>query len=276
MPLELLPEKDRIERDLVRGDLHDAEPVEERPAGLAVEPDELVVRRAAVQDAARVAVDVREYEVDVVLAERVEARSVLEDPADLSVVALDMGFLRRAVGIAVEEMDPARDFLRRVVDRVRAVLLDHLGIGELRAVVGKYDEEQLSEEFRSSDLPELVEHPRASLRCLRVPEESEHDAARKIDREEHLASDAADDGVQFGTLLDPVRLAEHDEFPVGPADAAFRVGLRLLRFLSSPAAAGFGEVSADDVEEPARDVVVDRALLDTVEDLGIVVDDVAH
>ena len=67
MALELRSEEHGVQRDLVRGDLHDAERVEELLAGLAELLHERVVGRLAVEDAARVARDVARDEVDAVL-----------------------------------------------------------------------------------------------------------------------------------------------------------------------------------------------------------------
>ena len=44
----------------------------------------------------------REHEVDVVLDERVERRSLRQHPTDLLVVALGVGLLLRVVGVAEE------------------------------------------------------------------------------------------------------------------------------------------------------------------------------
>ena len=195
MALELRSEGDGVERDFVRRDLHDAEFVEELPAFFAEALDERLVGRLAAKDAARVAVHVGEDEVDVVLAERVEARAVFEDSADLAVMALHVRFLRRAVGVAVEHADAPRRLQRRVAERVWAVFLDHLRIRELRAVVGEDDAEELPEEFRARDLPEAVEDAGACLGALVVAQEPKHDPARQVDREEHLAPDPSDDRV---------------------------------------------------------------------------------
>ena len=199
---------------------------------------------------------------------------MFEDPADLAVIALHVRFLRRAVGVAVEHADASRHLQRRVVDRVGTVFFDHFGVRELGAVVGEDDAEELPEELRPRDVPEAVEDAGAGLRALVVAQEPEHDPARQVDREEHLASDLSDDRVEFRPLGDVVRVAEHGEFPVRAPDAALRVGLRLFRLLPLSAAARFGKVAADDVEEPSADVVVHGALLDPLEDLGIVADDV--
>ena len=274
MAFELPAEENRIERHLVRFDFGDAEFVEERLALFAEAFDECLVGRLAAEDAARIAVNVREDEVDVVLIKRIETRAVLKDPADFAVIALHMRLLRRAVGVAIEDADAARDLQRRVVDRIGAVFLDHLGVGEFGSVVGENDMEELPEKLRSCDFPQVVEDAGACLRTLVVAQKSEHDTAGQIDREEHFAADLSDDRVELGVFLDVVCLAEHDELPVGASDAAFRVCLRLLRFLLLPAAARLGKVAADDVEEPATDVVVNRAFLDASEDLRVVADDV--
>ena len=48
-----------------------------------------------------------------------------------------MRLLRRAVRVAEPDVYAARQQLRRVVFGIRAVFLDHLRLGELRAVVGQ-------------------------------------------------------------------------------------------------------------------------------------------
>ena len=95
-PLVLLPEEERVERDLVRRNADDAERVEERLALRAVPLDEHVVGRPAAERLAGVAVEVREREADLLLRERIEARSLLEDAPQIVVEALDVGLLRGA------------------------------------------------------------------------------------------------------------------------------------------------------------------------------------
>ena len=134
--LELRAEEDGVECDFVRRDPHDAERVEELPSGLAELLREHVVRGLVVEDSARVARDVAGDEVDVVLRERVEGHAVEEDAPLLAVLALDVRLLRRAVGVAVEQLDAAPREPCRVVLRVGTPVLDHVRVGELRAVVG--------------------------------------------------------------------------------------------------------------------------------------------
>ncbi len=67
--LELLAEHIRVERHLVRGDLHDSKHVEQPSRFRAVGLHELVVGRGVAKRGARVAVDVREDDVDVVLVQ---------------------------------------------------------------------------------------------------------------------------------------------------------------------------------------------------------------
>ena len=93
MPFEALAEQDRVERDLVRRDALDAEPGEEFPRPVAVGLHEFVVRRGVVEHPARVAVEVREDPRDLLLVQRVEARALDEDAAELDVEALDVGLL---------------------------------------------------------------------------------------------------------------------------------------------------------------------------------------
>ena len=90
-PLELLAQQERVERDLVRGDADDAELREERPALVTVFLDEHVVGRAPVERLPRIAVEVRQRQRDLLLRERVEGRSLLEDAPELVVEALDVG-----------------------------------------------------------------------------------------------------------------------------------------------------------------------------------------
>ena len=94
--LVLLAEEERMERHLVGGDADDPELVEERLAFLSVLLDEEVVRRLPSRGFARIAVEVRERQVDLLLRERVEGRSLLEDAPELVVEALDVRLLRRA------------------------------------------------------------------------------------------------------------------------------------------------------------------------------------
>ena len=100
-----------------------------------------------------------ESEAYLPLRERVEARSLLEDAPELVVEALDVRLLRRAVRVAEPDVYAARQQLRRVVFGVRAVFLDHLRLGELRAVVGQDRAEEPHEERGPRDAPEHVEDP---------------------------------------------------------------------------------------------------------------------
>ena len=72
------------------------------------------------------------------LAERVERDAFLEDAPQVQVEALDVGLLARAVGVAVEHPDAARQEPVRVALGVRAVVLHHLRVAELGAVVRDY------------------------------------------------------------------------------------------------------------------------------------------
>ena len=279
MALEPLAEEDRVERHLVRGDADDAERVEERLPPFAVEPHELVVgddRATVIPRPARVAVDVGHDRADVLLLELVEARAVLEDPADEAVVVLHVSLLPGAEGVAVEEPRPARDDLRRVVDWVRAVVLDHVGVRELRPVVREHDREELAVERVARRGVQQVEDARARLRGPRLPQEREHEpAVRELEGEEDLASVSPDDGVHLDDGRPWVRLPVGEELLVGPADAALRVGLRLGLPTPRPPAPGLGEVGAPDVEESGLDIPVDRALGDAAEDARIARYDVA-
>ena len=274
--LELLAEEDRVERDLVRGDLDDAERVQELLPGLSEPPHERVVGRLVVEDAARAACDVACDEVDVVLRERVERDAVQQGASLLAVLALDVRLLRGAVGVAVEQVDAARQELRRVVLRVGPPLLDHVGVREPRAVVREDHEEQPLEQLRPRRLPQHVEDARAGLGGLPVPEEHEHEASRQDHREEDPAADAPDHGVELRPFLHLVDAAELQERPVVPPGPALRVRPGLLPLLPGLAAARLGEVSALRVEEPARDVVVHGALLDGAERLRVVRGHVPH
>ena len=86
--LELLPQQERVERDLVVRDPAHAELVEEPLPLLPVLLDEQVVRAPVAERRARVAVDVRHDEVHPVLRERVERDALDEDPPELLVDAL--------------------------------------------------------------------------------------------------------------------------------------------------------------------------------------------
>ena len=274
--LELLAEEDRVERDLVRRDLHYAERVQELLPLFAELLHERVVGSPVVEDAARVACDMACDEVDVVLRERVERDAVQQHAPLLAVLALDMRLLRGAVGVAVEQVDAARQELRRVVVRVRPPLLDHVRVRELGAVVREDHEEEPLEQLRPRQFPEHVEDARARLGGLPVAEEHEHEPSRQDHREEDLPADAPDHGVYLRPFLHLVDAAEPQKRPVVPPCAALRVGLGLLPLLPRPAAARLREVSALRVEEPARDVVVHGALLDGAERLRVVRDDVPH
>ena len=186
--LEFRSEQDGIEDDLLRRDAEDAELFEELLCAFSVEARKRLVWRFSVKRRTRSGIDVREHLRDVLLRERVEARPFDEHPPDFLVVAFDMRFLLRVVGVA--EKDERTSFeLRRVVFGIDAVELDHLRIAEFRAVVREDDGEKLLEEFYSRDVQQMVEDSRACLRRFRVPQEREHETARELEREENLSSD---------------------------------------------------------------------------------------
>ena len=162
--LELLPQQERVERDLVVRDPAHAELVEEPLPLLPVLLDEQVVRAPVAERRARVAVDVRHDEVHPVLRERVERDALDEHPADLLVDALDVRLLRGAVRVREPDPDAARLDARGVVVRVGAPVLDHVRVAELRAVVGEYGLEERDEQRRSRDAPQHVEQARRGLR----------------------------------------------------------------------------------------------------------------
>ena len=142
---ELLAEEHGREVDVVRLDAPDAERIEELLPGLAVADHEGVVGGGVVEDAARVAVDVREHEVDVVLGEGLERHALDQDPAGLLVHALGVCLLLRAVRVAVEHAGAVLVRGGAVLPLLALVLaardeervgLDGGGVGELGAVVG--------------------------------------------------------------------------------------------------------------------------------------------
>ena len=213
----------------------------------------------------------REHEVDVVLCERVEGRSLRQHPADLLVVALDVRLLLRVVRVA-EEHPRAPLELRRVVLGIDAEELDHLRVGELASVVREDDGEDCLEEFEPCDVLQHVEDARRGLRSPRVPDEREHEAARELHREEDLAPDGPDDGVELDGLDPEVQREEREVVFVGAVDATLRVGFghrELLLRPPFPAAAGLDEVGAPDTEEPRVREPVDGALAEAVEPLGV-------
>ena len=83
---------------LVLRDADDAELREERPAFLAVLLDEHVVRGAPAEGLARVAVEVRERQRDLLLRERVEGRPFLQDAPELVAESLDVRLLLEVAG----------------------------------------------------------------------------------------------------------------------------------------------------------------------------------
>ena len=263
--LELLAEHVRVERHLVSGNLHDAEAVEELAPLVAVCPRELVVWRGVPERGARVAVDVRERDVDVVLVQGVEARALEEDSPELLVVPFDVRLLRRAVRVAVEHLR-ARYQLARVV--VRACVLGHYGVGERGPVVLEDRGEELHEQRPSREAVEHVDDACPRLRGLPLLVERHHELAREVDREEDVAPNPALERVGLGHERPRVLLLPEDEEVVRPVDAALRVGLRRGRLGPGPAGAGVGEVSAPDVERvqaDGADVVVDRPLAEPPE-----------
>ena len=269
-PLVLLPEEERVERDLVRRDADDAECVEERPALCAVLLDEYVAGRPSAERFARVAVEVREREAYLLLRERVEARSLLEDAPELVVEALDVRLLRRAVRVAEPHPDAAWKELRRVALGIRAVFLDHLRLGELRAVVGQDCAEEPHEEIGPRDAPEHVEYPRAGLGGPLVAEEGEREArVGEHHREEDLPAGRAYDRVELArddarVLPEPLpHLAD------GAPDAALRRRPGLWLPVRLPAPPRKGHVASLGGEEPVPDVAVQRASRHPLESLGV-------
>ena len=150
--------------------------------------------------------------------------------------------------------------------RVRPEEPDHLGVGELWAVVGKDDGKELHEELEPREVLEHVEYPRRRLRGPRVPQEGEHQPAGEHHRVQHLAPDGAYDRVDLHWLHAEVEPQERQVVLVGPPDAASRVGLRNRPALfRRPAAAHEGHVAPPHVEEPRVGVVVDAPFAEPVE-----------
>ena len=162
--LELFAEKYRIKSDLVCRNIHDAKSVEEVLAAFAELLDERVVRSSVVEDTARVACDMACDEVDVFLLKGIEGDTVQQDAPFLAVFALYARLLRRAVGVAVEQVNAARQKFCRIVFYVRTPIFDHVRIGELASIVGEDDEEELLEQVGACHFPEHVEKTRAGLR----------------------------------------------------------------------------------------------------------------
>ena len=123
---------------------------------------------------------------------------------------------------------------------------------------------------------EHVEDARARLRGLAVLQERERESALEDHREEDLAGDGTLDRVELDVADAGVRGEEGEVLPVGPADAALRVRLRLGGLPRLAAHAGVGEVPAHDVEETGLDVGVDGLLREAAEGPGVRGDDVAH
>ena len=266
MPLELLAEEIRIERHLVGGNSCDAETFKELAALVAVFLHEFVVGRGVVERGARVAVDVRQHQTDVVLVDQVEVRSLDEDAPELLVDAFDARLLRRAVRIAVEDLG-ARDELVRVV--VRAGVLGHHGIGERGAVVLEDAREELHEQRPSSDTVEHVDDPRPRLGGFALLMEGEDETALKDQREQDTSADLPLERVGLDDLDAGILHLPVDEELVCASDTAFRIGLRDDVLRPRLAHAGVGKVTASHVEETASDVGVDGLLAHVRERLGV-------
>ena len=285
---ELLAEEHGREVDVVRLDAPDAERVEELLPVLAVAGHERVVGGGVVEDAARVAVDVREHEVDVVLGEGLERHALDQDPAGLLVHALGVCLLLRAVRVAVEHAGAVLVRGGAVLPLLALVLaardeervgLDGDRVGELRAVVRDDDGEEPLEEHRPRGVPEPPEDLRARLGTLRVADEAQREVVLVEDEREdvppvpllalepvHLGLAVSERGVG-----DPVR----DQVLVGSPDAALGVGLRDGARLPRLARAGEGEVAPDGVERLQVHVVVHGALAEA-EEVRVVRHDVPH
>lgn len=276
-PLVLLPEKEGVKRDLVRLDADDAERIEKRLAFRAMLFDEDIIGCPAAEGLAGIAVEVRECEVDLLLRKRIKARSLLEDAPELVVEALDVRLLRRAVRVAEPHPDAAWKELRRVAFGVRAVFLDHLRLGELRAVVGQDCAEEPHEEGCSRNAPEHVEDPGAGLRGPLVAKEGESETRiGEHHREEDLPADRAYDRVELArddALVLPEPLPHLAD---GASDAALggRLGLGLLARL--PARSRERKVAALGGEEPVSDPSVHGTPPVSLEDVGVRPDDGAH
>ena len=265
---EVRAQQGRVKRHAVGVYPPDAQPLQELAAPLPVERRELVVGGLSVQRRARVAVDVGDHPVDLLLPESVERGPLGHHAADEQVVVLDVRLLRRAVRVAEEHPRAALE-PRRVVLRVRPEELDHLRVGELRAVVGEDGGEERHEELQPRDVLEHVEDARRRLRGPRVPEEGEHQPAGEHHRVQRLAPGRAHDGVDLHRLHAEVEPEEREVVLVGPPDAALRVCLRdRPALLWRPAAAHEGHVPPLRVEELRVGVVVDAPFAEPVEGLG--------
>ena len=260
MALELLAEHVRVERHLVGRDLHDSKHVEQPSRLRAVGLHELVAWRGVAERGARVAVDVREDDVDVVLVQGVEARALGQDAPELLVVAFDVRLLRGAVGVAVEDLRARCQPVRVVVG---AGVLGHDGVGERGPVVLEDRGEELREQRPSRGAVEHVDDAGPCLGGLAFLVEGHHELAGELDREEHASAHLALERVGFRHEGPGVLLLPEDEEVVRPVDAALRVGLGRGLLRASPARTCIGEVSAPDVKRVQAvgpDVVVDGSL----------------
>ena len=148
--------------DLVNWDLLQSELVRGLHVLLAVDEPEHPERAQPSELHPRIAVHVREDEVQVLLREVVEAHALDQDLPHLDVVALDASLLPGLAGIAVEHPAVLRERLER------------LGIAELRPPVAEQDPEHhrvLHVEERRMDLRDRVVH---GLGVLVVEQDAEH------------------------------------------------------------------------------------------------------
>ena len=83
---------------------------------------------------------------------------------------LDSAFLVRTAGVTVEHPCPEGQGGR--IGRIP--VLDFHGIGKLAAVIGKDQRKQLVEQILSQTLVKIVNNVNDGLRCICVPEESQH------------------------------------------------------------------------------------------------------
>lgn len=223
--LKALSKQPRGERHVIWLNPRDSEVTQEKPTGFSEALYEHIVGRPISQNRARVAVQVAQRQVNRVLSERVETRSVLQNAPKVTVRALDVGFLAGGVGIAVEKANAARGEFIGVVFRIRTVIFNHFRVGKFATIVGQYYTEKLHEQLWSGNFPEIVEDPHAGCGSLTLAEKGEHQTSWQIDCKEQFAPGLSNYGVDLGVFFNLVDTTEFDKLLVSTPDTALGVGL---------------------------------------------------
>lgn len=194
------------------------------------------------------------HQADVVLRVDVKGSAFGNETADEFVIALSRTFLPGRLRIAVKDPGAAVPF---------RVQLDSRRIGELTAVIRKYDLKDLLEMVSADTVIDPIEDVSNGLGIIVVTEKSEHEfSLHEVDRQKDLSAFSALDGIHLCNGQIRMLLHELQEEIKGPANAAFLVDFQVLLFLTDPETDLARQINVFGGDKSCVDEPVDRTLAD--------------